>query len=237
REVWNWPVAAAGAVAACFILIDGSFFTANMAKVLQGGWVPLVLASLVYGAMLIWHRGASAVQKRVEAGLIPLSKLIEQLTTDKIARVPGSAVFFTRAKDGTPAVMSWHVRQNRALHQHVLALTITVVNIPRVDPRDRLTVKHEADGFWRAEARLGFMEHPDIPGILAECKEKGAQIDLDDVTFYVGVETIVPAEDGKGLPRWQQALFAFMGRNAARISDYLQLPYEHVVEIGREIEI
>jgi KUP system potassium uptake protein len=237
REVWNWPVAAAGAVAACFILIDGGFFAANMAKVLQGGWVPLLLASLVYGAMWIWHRGAAAVQMRVEAELIPLSKLIEQLTTDKIARVPGSAVFFTRAKDGTPAVMSWHVRQNRALHQYVLALTMTVVNAPRVNRQDRLTVKREADCFWRAEARLGFMEHPDIPDILSECKEKGAQIDLDDVTFYVGAETIVPAEDGKGLPRWQEALFAFMGRNAARISDYLQLPYEHVVEIGREIEV
>ena len=81
------------------------------------------------------------------------------------------------------------------------------------------------------------MEHPDISDILAECKEKGAEIDLDDVTFYVGAETIVPAEDGKGLPRWQEALFAFMGRNAARMTDFLQLPYEQVVEIGREIEI
>ncbi len=237
REVWNWPVGPAAAVATCFILIDGSFFAANMAKVAQGGWVPLLLASLVYGVMWIWHRGATAVQKRVEAELTPLSEMVGQLKTDQIARVPGSAVFFTRAKDGTPPVMSWHVRQNRALHKHVLALTMTVVNIPRVDTQERLTVRHEADCFWRAEARLGFMEHPDIPDILAECKEKGAEIDLDDVTFYVGAETIVPAERGKGLPRWQEALFAFMGRNAARMSDYLQLPYEHVVEIGREIEI
>jgi len=237
REVWNWPIAAAGAVAACFIVIDGSFFAANMAKVMQGGWVPLLLASVVYGVMWIWHRGATAVQRRVESELTPLSEMVEQLKADKIARVPGSAVFFTRAKDETPPVMSWHVRQNRALHKHVLALTMTVVNIPRVDRQDRLTVKHEADCFWRAEARLGFMERADIPDILAECKEKGAEIDLDDVTFYVGAETIVPAEDGKGLPRWQEALFAFMGRNAARLSDYLELPYEHVVEIGREIEV
>ena len=237
REIWNWPVAAAGAVAACFILIDGSFLAANLAKVMQGGWVPLLLASIVYGVMLIWRRGALAVQKRVEAELTPLSEMIEQLKTDKIVRVPGSAVFFTRAKDGTPPVMSWHVRQNRALHRHVLALTMTVVSVPRVDRQSRLTVEHEADSFWRAEARLGFMEHPDISDILAECKEKGAEIDLDDVTFYVGAETIVPAEDGKGLPRWQEALFAFMGRNAARMTDFLQLPYEQVVEIGREIEI
>jgi len=208
-----------------------------MAKVTQRGWVPLLLASIVYGVMWIWHRGATAVQKRVESELTPISAMIEQLKSGKVARVPGSAVFFTRAKEQTPPVMAWHVRQNRALHQHVLALTMTVVSIPRVDPEDRLTVKREADRFWRADVRLGFMEHPDIPEILAECKAKGVEIDLDDLTFYVGAETIVPAGDGTGIPRWQEALFAAMGRNAARMSDYLQLPCDHVVEIGREIEI
>ena len=87
-----------------------------------------------------------------------------------------------------------------------------------------MTVKHEADHFWRAEARIGFMERPDVPAILAECKRRGADIDLDDVTYYIGAETIVPAGDGKGLPRWQEALFAVMGRNAARLSDYSRCP-------------
>ena len=167
REIWNWPVAAAGAVAACFILIDGSFLAANLAKVMQGGWVPLLLASIVYGVMLIWRRGALAVQKRVEAELTPLSEMIEQLKTDKIVRVPGSAVFFTRAKDGTPPVMSWHVRQNRALHRHVLALTMTVVSVPRVDRQSRLTVEHEADSVLarRGAARIhGAPRHFRHPG-------------------------------------------------------------------------
>jgi KUP system potassium uptake protein len=237
REVWNWPVGLAAAVAAFFILIDGSFFAANMAKVAQGGWAPLLLAAIVYGVMWIWHRGALEVQRRVEAELTPLSDLVAQLNDGKIARVPGSAVFFTRAKEETPPVLSWHVRHNRSLHEHVVALTMTVLSIPRVDPEERLTLKREGDHFWRAEVKLGFMEHPDIPEILASCKAKGAQIDVDDVTYYVGAETIVPAEDGRGLPHWQEALFAAMGRNAARISDYLQLPRDQVVEIGREIEI
>ena len=237
REVWRWPVAAAGAVAALFIVVDGSFFAANMAKVMDGGWVPLLLASIVYGLMWIWHRGATAVQKRVESEVTPLSTFIELLDSGKVARVPGSAVFFTRAKDQTPPVLDWHVRHNRALHENALTLTMTVVSVPRVDPRARLTVQRERDHFWRAEVKLGFMEHPDIPEILADCKMMGVGLDLDDVTYYVGAETIVPAEDGKGLPRWQEAMFATMGRNAARISDYLHLPYDQVVEIGREIEI
>ena len=237
REVWNWPVWAAGAVAAVFVFIDGCFFAANMAKVFQGGWVPLLLASLVYGVMWIWHRGAAAVQARVEAEAMPVSELIAQLQSGKIARVPGSAVFFTRARNQTPPVMAWHVRQNRSLHEKVVALTMTVLPVPWINSDERLTISKEGDHFWRADVKLGFMEHPGMSAILSECKMKGLEIDLDDVTYYVGSETILPREDGKGLPRWQEALFAAMGRNAARISDYLQLPRDKVVEIGREIEI
>jgi KUP system potassium uptake protein len=151
--------------------------------------------------------------------------------------VHGSAVFLTRSKEDTTPVMAWHVRKNRSLHEYVLALTLTVVSTPRVEPEERVTVTREADKYWRAEARYGFMELPDIPAVIAECKAKGAEIDLADVTYYVGHETIVPREDGGGLPVWQESAFAAMARNAARISDYLRLPCDHVVEIGREVEI
>jgi KUP system potassium uptake protein len=237
RDVWGWPVAGAGAVAGVFLIVDGAFFAANMAKVMDGGWVPLLLAAIVYGVMWIWHRGAVALHDRIVAERTTLAAMVEQLHSGKIARVPGSAVFFTRAKDQTPPVMVWHVRQNRALHESVLALTLTVLSAPWTDPEERLTLERVDDKFWRAEARRGFMEHPDIPEILKECKAKGVEIDLDDVTFYVGSETIVPREDGKGIPRWQEAIFAALGRNAARLSDYLDLPCDQVVEIGREIEI
>ena len=128
REVWNWSIWAAGAVAALFILVDGSFFAANIVKVFHGGWVPLLLASIVYGAMWIWHRGAVAVKKSVESEVTPISERIQQLNSGKIARAPGSAVFFTRAKDQVPPTMSWYVRHNRSLHEHMLALTMTAVS-------------------------------------------------------------------------------------------------------------
>ena len=204
---------------------------------MQGGWVPLLLASLVYGVMWIWHRGAVEVRRSVEAALTPLSSLLAKLHSGEVARVPGTAVFFTRVKDQTPPVLAWHVRQNRALHEYVLALTLTVLSAPWTDPKERLKLERIDDKFWRAEARRGFMERPDIHAILAECKAKGAEIDLDDVTYYVGRETVIPRENGKGMARWQEVLFAAMGRNAERISDYLELPCDHVVEIGREIEI
>jgi KUP system potassium uptake protein len=237
REVWGWSVAGAGAVAALFLLVDGGFFAANMAKVLQGGYVPLLLASAVYGVMWVWHRGASAAHDRVVAEQTPTDVFVAELQSRRVARVPGSAVFLTRAKADTPPVMAWHVRKNRSLHETVLSLTLTVVSTPRVDPAARVSVTREADKYWRAEARYGFMEQPDVPAVIAECKAKGTEIDLADVTYYVGHETIVPREDAEGLPRWQEALFAAMARNAARISDYLKLPCDNVVEIGREIEI
>ena len=236
REIWSWPATAAGAVAGAFLIVDSSFLAANMAKVLDGGYVPLLLAAVVYGLMWIWHRGAAAVQARIVADQVPIKTMIETLHSGRLARVPGSAVFLTRARDGTPPVMAWHVRQNRSLHEYVLALTLTVASVPRVDPGERVSVQRADEKFWRAEARYGFMEHPDVLDILRDCKEKGVEIDLDDVTFYVGHETIVPREDG-GIARWQEAIFAAMERNATHISDFLKLPHDQVVEIGREIAV
>jgi KUP system potassium uptake protein len=237
REIWGWSIVTAGLVAGCFLIVDGGFFVANMAKVFDGGYVPLLLAAAVYGIMWIWHRGVMAVRAAVEAELVPLAEFLRQFEAGVLARVPGSAVFLTRASKGTPPVMWWHIRQNRSMHEHVLAITLTTVPTPRMDNTKRVTLTQEAPNFWRAEVRMGFMEVPKMELILTQCKAKQAHINLDDVTYYIGHETIIPRPDGKGLPRWVTAIFAAMGRNAARISDSLEVPHDHVVEIGREIEI
>jgi len=237
REIWGWSLLGAGSVASAFLIVDAGFFAANMAKVFEGGYVPLALACAVYGVMWIWHRGVVAIHETVVAEQVPLKDFVKQLQSGEIARVHGSAVFLTRAKNETPPVMYWHVKQNRSLHENVLALTLTVVSSPRQDNRTRVTLTQESENFWRAEVKMGFMETPNIELILTQCRAQHAHINLDDVTYYVGHETIVPREDGKGLPRWQTALFSAMGRNAARISDSLSLPHDHVVEIGREVAI
>jgi KUP system potassium uptake protein len=198
---------------------------------------PLILASLVYGIMWIWHRGVDKIHETIVAEQMPFKDFATLLDGGTIARVPGTAVFLTRARHETPPVMSWHVKQNRSLHENVLALTLTTTSKPRVAERDRVAITREGDNFWRAEAKFGFIERPDIATVLEDCKMKGAGIDLDDVTYYVGHETIVPRGDHKGLPRWLVVIFSAMGRNAWRISDSLQLPHDHVVEIGREIAI
>jgi KUP system potassium uptake protein len=237
REVWGWSPWAAGAVAAFFLVIDGAFFLANLTKITEGGYVPLMLAIGVYCVMWIWHRGAAAVSARMHRTLIPVPEFMTGVAAKHIARVPGTAVFLTRTERDTPPVMAWHVRHNRALHEHLFVLRVEILPVPWVSPRNRATVSEVAPNYWRAEARYGFMERPHIPQLLTISKAQGANIDLDDVTYYVGHETVVGRRDGMGLPSWQERLFVLMERNAVHVSDFFSLPNDQVFEIGRVVAI
>ena len=237
REIWGWNLRAAGVVAACFLTVDAAFFLANLTKIAEGGYVPLMLAICVYGIMWIWHRGSEAVAARMHEALIPVPQFMAEIAAKKIPRVPGTAVFPTRTERDTPPVMVWHVKHNRALHEHLYVLRVKILSVPWVSSRDRLTLQNVAPNYWRAEARFGFMERPHIPELLAASKSLGCTVDLDDVTYYVGRETLIPREDGKGLPAWQERIFAVMERNAVHVSDFFGLPTDQVVEIGRQVAI
>ena len=237
REIWGWSVWAAGSVAACFLVIDSAFFLANLTKIGEGGYVPLILAICVYSVMWIWHRGAAAVSARMHEALIPVAGFMADIAARKIPRVPGTAVFLTRTERDTPPVMVWHVKHNRALHEHLFVLRVEIQSVPWVSSGKRMSIEQVAPNYWRAEARFGFMERPHIPELLASSKSLGCTIDLNDVTYYVGHETVVGREDGKGLPAWQERFFAVMERNAVHVSDFFSLPNDQVVEIGRQIAI
>ncbi len=238
REIWHWPLAAAGAVAAVFFAIDASFVLANFAKVFEGGYVPLLLAACIYGAMSIWHRGATLVAAKMAAALVPIDAFMAEIASSNIPRTPGTAVFLTRTGTDTPPVMAWQVRHNRALHHLCFVLHVAILPRPWLRDAERLTLREIADGIWRGEAHYGFMERPDIPALLASCQSTGlATVDLDDVTYYIAHETVMHLEDGTGLPLWQETLFGMMARNAQHYADFLRLPNDSVVEIGRQIAI
>ncbi len=237
REIWQWSLLVAGTVATCFLVIDSAFFLANLTKVAEGGYVPLLLAMSVYGTMWIWHRGAAAVAQRLREALIPVPDFLARIAEKKLPRVPGTAVFLTRTEQGTPPVMVWHVKHNRALHEHVLVLRVEVLSVPWVSSADRIKLEQVAPNFWRVEGHYGFMERPHIPELLSRSKTLGCTIDLSDVTYYVGHETVIPREDGRGLPAWQERIFAVMERNAQHVSDFFSLPNDRVVEIGRQVAI
>jgi KUP system potassium uptake protein len=237
REVRGWNLLASGVVAGGFLCIDAAFLAANLMKVLQGGYVPLLLACCVYGVMVVWHRGTAAVSRAVSETLVPIPDFLAAIAARQVPRVPGTAVFLTRTLSGTPPVMKWHVKKNRALHEKVFVLAIVTESIPWVEDAERLTVKEVAPSFWRAVARYGFMERPDLPALLKRTPELGCALQLDDVTYYVGHETIVHREDGGAMPSWEEALYSAMVRNAVHVSDFFRLPSDSVVEMGRQIPI
>jgi len=237
REIWQWSLPASIAVAGVFLIIDAAFFVSNTLKIVDGGYVPLLLAGGVYLLMYIWHRGASAVSAYLHDNLTPFDAFLAEMERNHIPRVPGTAVFLTRAVRDTPPVMVWHVRHNRALQQHVLAVTALTENVPWIAASERVSVSPMGPGFWRVIAHYGFMERPDIPGLLSKLPPHGCTIDLDDVTYFVGHETVTRRTDGRGLPHWEEAVFAMMERNAAHVTDFFSLPGDQVVEIGRLIAI
>src|ERR1700690_3056979 len=147
REIWGWSMLAAGSVAACFLVVDSAFFLANLTKIAEGGYVPLLLALAVYGVMWTWHRGAAAVASRMREALIPVGEFMERIRAANIPRVPGTAVFLTRAERDTPPVMIWHVKHNRALHEHVFVLRVEIQSVPWVSPAKRLTIEEVAPDF------------------------------------------------------------------------------------------
>jgi KUP system potassium uptake protein len=147
REIWEWSIITAGAVAGAFFLVDTAFFAANITKVAEGGYVPLVLAALVYGVMLIWHVGATAVTARLQDKVTPIGVFMARIVQEGIPRVPGTAVFLTRTQQDVPPVMVWHVKHNRALHQKLLVLTVTTQSAPWIKESERLTFEEIAPRF------------------------------------------------------------------------------------------
>jgi KUP system potassium uptake protein len=170
--------------------------------------------------------------------MTPVPEFLARIAKEKTARVPGTAVFLTRTAQHIPPVMLWHVAYNRALHEHVFILRVEVIPVPRVGVAERFTVAELARNFWRIDARYGFMEHPDIPKLVEQASlEPKCRLDLDDLTYYVGHETVVRRAAGKRMPAWQATPYMIMQRNAVHISDFLHLPTNQVVEIGRQVAI
>ncbi|KAE8274545.1 potassium transporter Kup [Enterobacter sp. C6] len=237
REVWRWSRVSSALIALCFLVIDATFLFANLIKVLEGGYIPLLMAAAICTVMLIWHRGVKAVSASVGEKGVSVDAFFAQLQQKTVPRVVGSAVFLTRTQNNIPPVMRWHVARNRALQQDVLSLTIDILNVPYVGEEQRIRVEQRAPGYWHGVAQYGFMEHPDIPRLLQGVSEINALFATDDATWYVGHETIVAGEGGTGMAAWQRHIFAFMKRNCTHVINHYHLPSDRVVEISRRVAV
>ncbi|MEZ0531752.1 potassium transporter Kup [Enterobacter sp. KB-221C9] len=237
REVWRWSLVSSALIALCFLVIDATFLFANLIKVLEGGYIPLLMAAAICTVMLIWHRGVKAVSASVGEKGVSVDAFFAQLQQKTVPRVAGSAVFLTRTQNNIPPVMRWHVARNRALQQDVLSLTIDILNVPYVGEEQRIRVEQRAPGYWHGVAQYGFMEHPDIPRLLQGVSEINSLFATDDATWYVGHETIVAGEGEAGMAAWQRHIFAFMKRNCTHVINHYHLPSDRVVEISRRVAV
>jgi hypothetical protein len=203
-------------------LVDLSFFTANLAKLFSGGYVPLLLASAVYAVMAIWHVGTDAVGQRIRETVRPLDEFLASLKKDHIPRVPGTAVFLTRSQSETPPVLQWYVQHARALHEKVFILRVISLPSPWSQYVDRLKIERLTDGFSRGVATYGFMERPDVPALLREAKLEGCPLDLDDATYFIGHETIVARCDQRPRARrnLEPASLCLLSRRAGYVETH-----------------
>jgi KUP system potassium uptake protein len=236
---WGYPPVIVIAVNGFFLVIDCIFFAANSTKLVEGGWFPLLLAGAVAFLMLTWRSGVRLVESARGKLRQPEEDLIETAISKCHARLSGTAVFLASAPNGVPLALTQFVKHNHCLHQRVVLVTVLIEEAPRIPDEDRAEVIEVIPGITRVILHYGFMQYPTIyAGLVLACKQdKLPGIDLTDITYYIGRETIIPREDIPGMWMWRESVFAFLQRNAERSAAFFGLPTKQVVEFGTEIEI
>jgi len=236
RDRWHWSVPLAASVTGIFLAIDLAFFGANAIKIAHGGWLPLVIGTILFTLMTTWKTGRRIVGQRLTARAIPLPDFMKRVGDTRPARVPGTAVFMTAQPKGTPPALAHNLKYNKVLHEHVVTLMIATEPRPHVTDAERCTIRDLGQGVSDVVVRYGFMEDPDVPEALAVARTQGLDIDPDDITYFLGKETLI-VTNTPGMALWRERLFVVMARNAVRATAFFRLPPERVVELGVQVEI
>ena len=231
RRIWGWKLWAAASVTAIFLVIDVAFFGANIVKVAQGGWFPLVIAAAVFVIFASWRRGRSALAARQAEVSLPPELVIEDVVRRGIPRTPGTAVFLTGQATGTPPALLHNLKHNRVVHDRNIFLTVRNEEVPHIPQAERLSVEDLGQGFQRAIIRYGFMEDPDIPPVL-----RTVGLEPASTTFFLSRSLVLSRRKGFAA-RTLDRLFIFMGRNAQVPTQFFRLPPNRVIEIGMQVEI
>ena len=236
RRCWCWSVWRAGSLVALFLVVDLAFFGANLAKIVHGGWFPMLAAGDVFAVMSTWRFGASWRARELASMRIPFTELFASLKLEPPGRVKGTAVFMTQDPDGTPPALLHQLKHNQVLHEQVVILTILGIETPTVSPAERVEIAQIGRGFWRVVARYGFMETPSVPEVMRRAAAQGLETFRGRTSYFLGRETFVSTGRSK-LPGWRRALFLFLARNARSPTEFFAIPPNEVVEIGGRMEV
>lgn len=233
--VWRWKLWMALPVAAVFFLVDGSFFGANLPKVPDGGWFPLLVGAFAFTLLTTWAKGRKLMRDRMSEVALPIG-IFAKSAKNSATRVPGTAIFMASNTGGVPSALLHNIKHNKVLHERVVILTIEIADVPYVDPMDRFEIHGVSEGLYRVVLHYGFMEETDVPAALKANSECGGFFDMMHTSFFLSRQTLI-ASKRPGMAIWREKLFAWMLRNSATAMQFFRLPTNRVVELGSQLEI
>jgi KUP system potassium uptake protein len=243
RSTWKWPLSRALPLLLFFLAFDIPFFLANVTKFFHGGYIPVVIGACFFVVMVVWRRGRRMLTEALAAKTKPLADFVSEYLAESApketriqTRIRGTAVVMASIADGVPAVVAHHTERLRVLHDTVVLLTIVTARVPYMAANKRVTVEKLGDGFYRMLGTYGFMDYPDVPALLRDAKEAGLDANVEDVTYFLGRETIL-ALPGGNMGEVEESLFALLSRNSRPATTHFRLPPGQVIEIGTQIDL
>jgi KUP system potassium uptake protein len=234
-SLWKWPKWKALPVLAVFFIIDLAYLGANLMKVPDGGYFPLVIGMIIFTLLTTWALGRKLMMARLREAAMPLKVFISSAATSAM-RVPGTAVFMTSAADGVPHALLHNLKHNKVLHERVILLTVKILDMPYVEDDGRCKLEDLGEGFHRLVIKYGFMQEPDVPDALARLTGCGGAFKMMDTSFFLARQTLLPSSR-PGMAIWREKLFAWMLNNSESAMEFFRLPTNRVVELGSQVEI
>ncbi len=234
-RLWKWPTYAAMPLLALFFLVDGAYLSANLTKIPDGGWFPLLIGLVVFTLLTTWSKGRKLMINRLTESAMPIKVFIDSAASSA-SRVPGTAVFMTSSAEGVPHALLHNLKHNKVLHERIVLLTVTITDQPYWPEVDRAKLQGLGEGFHRLILRYGFMDEIDVPAALKACEAGGSAFKMMDTSFFLSRQTLL-ASERPGMMIWREKLFAWMLRNAESAMEFFRLPTNRVVELGSQVEI
>jgi KUP system potassium uptake protein len=235
-KLWRWQWWSAALLVVPLVFIDGTFLSANLFKLLEGAWVPLLFGSTIVLMILSWRRGSRILTQKTRRIEVPLDDLLRAMEKRPPHTVPGTAVFLTSDPDYAPTALLHNLKHNKVLHEHNVILTIKTADTPRVREEDRVQLAPVTPRFTRVTLRFGFMETPNVPKALALARKRGLHFDIMSTSFFLSRRALRP-QAHSGIPRWQDRLFIALARSASDATDFFQIPTGRVVEVGTQVTV
>jgi KUP system potassium uptake protein len=235
HEIWKWSKLRTGLLVALFLIVDLTFFGANILKIPDGGWIPLLIGAVIFTSMLTWKTGRTLLYNRLKHDELKIDTFIESIDSDSFSRVEGTAVFLTPNESGIPRALLHNLKHNKVLHEKVVFLTVRFLDYPHTSEVERIVVSPLPHAFYQVAVNYGFMDEPDLPRDLMLCSEQGLALEPMNTSFFVGKDILIPS--GKlGMPLWRKKIFVGLFRSAETITNQFKLPPNRVVELGAQVK-